>query len=93
VDAAVSRAIEARPPRWVAARAPERDQPATLEAALGPAHAARRAPECLGALVLVRPALRDELHHRVRLGHRVAGRVVSDQHPGHKHGAMPVTRL
>jgi hypothetical protein len=92
VDAPVTRALQAGPACRVAAGPPERDQSTALEAALVPANAARRAPECPGDLVLVRPALRDELHHRVCLGHRVADRVVGDRHAGHEHRALPVAR-
>jgi hypothetical protein len=73
---------------------PTRSAPisAALEPALVAAHAALGAPKRPGDLVLTRPPLRDELHHRVRLGHRVADRVVRDRHPGHQHGALPVAR-
>ena len=79
-------------PAWIAPAATERRQPAVLEAPLMASQRARRAAERACHVVLVGPALLDQAHHRVRLGHAVAQRVLREHHARDDHDAVLVAR-
>ena len=66
-----ARGRQARPAARVTVALSQCGQAAVLEASLLPAHGARSVTEGAGHIVLIGPALFDQTHHGVRLGHAV----------------------
>ena len=88
-DMPCPRRRKARPPRRITDAAPQCWQSALLESTLVPAHRPCRALERPRHLELLRPALIDQLDHRVRLGHPVAGGIMRPGDPSHDDDALP----
>jgi hypothetical protein len=92
LDQPSARGRETKPSARIASRLSQRGQATLLEPPLASPGGAYRVAKGTGHIVLIRPALLDEAHHGVGLGHAVAHRILGQGHPRHQHNAVTVLR-
>jgi hypothetical protein len=87
IDLALAARAHPRPAARVSVAPAERRESALTEPCLVTAERSRRTAERTRDVVLIRPALIDEHHHRVRLGHPIVEREVREWKAGDEDGA------